>query len=467
MIRIFRHYIPKTLFILGGAEIIILLISFGISYQVRFFGSVESAWLVTEEFSKTLLFVMVMLTMMTAMGLYHRHSRDQFAGVVLRIVLSFIAGFVFLSMLYYAVPDLLVGRGVLGLGLIFAFLGVFSSRLAFSKYLLDKDTAKQQILVVGTGEVATSINRVLRRSSDRRAFNIAGYVQYEDKEPKVASSANIIPHDRPLLEIARRYNIEEIVVAMDDARQQFPMHELLDCKLSGVAVVDMLSFFEMQTGKVMISLLKPSWLVFSDGFAVTEITIMLKRLFDVLASTCVLIIVFPIMVLTALALMLEGGFKGPIFFMQTRVGENGGTFTIYKFRSMIVNAEKDGEAIWASKNDDRITVVGRLIRKTRIDELPQLFNVLKGDMSFVGPRPERPEFVAMLKEEIPYYAERHRVKPGITGWAQISYPYGSTVNDAVEKLQYDLYYIKNLSIFLDLLIILQTLQVVLWGKGGR
>jgi len=467
MIRIFRHYIPKTLFFLGGAEIIILLISFEISYQVRFYGNDQSVWVASEEFSKTLLFVMVMVTMMTAMGLYHRHSRDQFAGVVLRIVLSFVAGFVFLSILYYAVPDLLVGRGVLVLGLIFAFLGVFSSRLAFSKYLLDKDTAKEQVLIVGTGNVATSINRVLRRSSDRRAFNITGYVHYEDSEPKVASSANIIPHDRPLLEIARRNNIEEIVVAMDDARQQFPMDELLDCKLSGISVVDLLSFFEMQTGKVMISLLKPSWLVFSDGFCVSDITIRLKRLFDVLVSAGVLIVALPIMVLTSIALLLEGGFRSPIFFKQTRVGENGRAFTIYKFRSMIVNAEKDGEAIWASKNDDRITVVGRLIRKTRIDELPQLFNVLKGDMSFVGPRPERPEFVVKLKEEIPYYAERHRVKPGITGWAQICYPYGATVNDAVEKLQYDLYYIKNLSIFLDLLIIMQTLQVVLWGKGGR
>ena len=467
MIRIFRHYIPKTLFLLGGIETIILLISFSISYQVRFYGNVEPEWLATEEFRKTLLFVMVMVTMMTAMGLYHRHSRDQFAGVVLRIVLSFVAGFVFLSILYYAVPDLLVGRGVLGLGLIFAFLGVFTLRLAFSKYLLGKEAAKEQILIIGTGNAASSINRVLRRSSDRRTFKIAGYVRYEDCESKVASSANIIPHDRPLLEIARHYNIEEIVVAMDDARQQFPMHELLDCKLSGISVVDLLSFFEMQTGKVMISLLKPSWLVFSDGFVITEITIRLKRLFDVLVSAAVLIIALPIMVLTSIALMLEGGLKGPILFMQTRVGENGRTFTIYKFRSMIENAEKDGEAIWASKNDDRITVVGSLIRKTRIDELPQLFNVLKGDMSFVGPRPERPEFVVKLKEEIPYYAERLRVKPGITGWAQICYPYGATVNDAVEKLQYDLYYIKNLSIFLDLLIILQTLQVVLWGKGGR
>ena len=466
MIRIFRHYIPKTLFVLGGIEILILLISFEISYQVHVYNGIPTVWVAEGGIGKTAVFVVVMVAMMTAMGLYHRNSRDEFTGVVLRVLLSFAAGFVLLSILYYAVPDLLVGRGVMVLGLAFAFSGVFLSRLAFSKYLDGEDTAKEQILIVGSGNAASLINRALRRKADRRAFNIVGYVRYEDSDARV-SSEHVIPHDQPLLEIAKRYNIEEIVVAMDDARQQFPMHELLDCKLSGIAVTDLLTFFEMQAGKVMISLLKPSWLVFSDGFVVNEITVQMKRLFDMLASAAVLIVTLPIMAVTALALLLEGRFRSPVMYIQTRVGENGRSFNMYKFRSMVENAEQDGNAMWASENDDRITFVGNLIRKTRIDELPQLFNVLKGDMSFVGPRPERPEFVVKLKEEIPYYAERHRVKPGITGWAQICYPYGASVKDAVEKLQYDLYYIKNLSFFLDLLIIMQTLQVVLWGKGGR
>jgi sugar transferase (PEP-CTERM system associated) len=466
MIRIFRHYIPTSLVFLGGAEALILLISYDISYFIRFNDDTQSLWFGSEEFHKALLFVMVMTATMTTMGLYHRNSRDQFAGVVLRVLLSFVAGFAVLSILYYAEPNLLVGRGVMALGLAFAFLGVFSSRLIFNKYLLGKDAAKEKILVVGTGNAATSINRVLRREADRRTFNIAGYVRYENGESKV-NSGNIISHDQPLLEIARRYKVEGIVVAMDDARQQFPMDELLDCRLSGIQVMDLLSFFEMRSGKVMISLLKPSWLVFSDGFVVSEMTMQLKRLFDVLVSTVVLLIALPFMALTSLALMVESGFRSPVLYVQTRVGENGRKFRMYKFRSMVEHAEQDGTAMWASVNDDRITLVGKLIRKTRLDELPQLINVLKGDMSFVGPRPERPEFVVQLKEEIPYYVERLRVKPGITGWAQICYPYGSTVQDAIEKLQYDLYYIKNLSIFLDLLIIVQTLQVVLWGKGGR
>ena len=466
MIRIFRHYIPKSLFVLGTLEVIILLISFELSYQVRFYDKPQSDWLVWEEMSKTMLFVAVMFAMMTAMGMYHRNSRDKFLGVVLRVFLSFIAGFVVLSILYYAVPELLVGRGVLSLGLSFAFFGVFLSRMIFNRFLDNENTVREQILVVGTGQTAAMINRVLRRKADRRSFSIVGYVRYDGAEPKV-NCKEVILHDRPLLDIARQHNIEQIVVAMDDARQQFPMHELLDCKLSGIAVTDLQSFFEMQAGKVVVSLLRPSWLVFSDGFAINEFTARLKRVFDLLVSALVLVFALPFMALAVILLLLESRFKSPVLYAQTRVGENGQPFKIYKFRSMIENAEQDGNAVWASVDDSRITTIGSLLRKTRIDELPQLFNVLKGDMSFVGPRPERPEFVSTLKEEIPYYAERHRVKPGITGWAQICYPYGSTVKDAIEKLQYDLYYIKNLSLFLDLLIIMQTLQVVLWGKGGR
>ena len=241
------------------------------------------------------------------------------------------------------------------------------------------------------------------------------------------------------------------------------MHEILDCKMSGVDVVDLLSFFEREMGKIKLDVLDPSWMFLSDGFRGGSVRAYLKRLFDILLALALLPLLLPLMLLVAIAVFVEGGFRGPILYRQVRVGENGRPFRMVKFRSMKTDAEKDG-AQWASRNDARVTRVGGVIRKVRLDELPQIFNVLRGSMSFVGPRPERPEFVEQLAENIPYYNERHRVKPGLTGWAQICYQYGSSEEDAFEKLQYDLYYVKNYSLLLDLMILVQTLEVVLMGK---
>jgi len=277
----------------------------------------------------------------------------------------------------------------------------------------------------------------------------------------------VIRRDTTLLEVAAPLKVDEIVVAVEDRRKNFPVQEILDCRMGGIEVIDILTFIERQLGRVELGLLHPSWLIFSDGFRYGVMRVITKRLFDVSASLLVLVITWPFMVLAALAILVESGGRGPILYRQVRVGENWRLFQLTKFRSMRVDAEADGVARWAKKNDDRITKVGTFIRKTRIDELPQLFNVLKGDMSFVGPRPERPNFVEQLSAQIPFYAERHRVKPGITGWAQISYAYGASEEDAMQKLQYDLYYVKNYSLFLDLLILLQTAEVVLWGRGAR
>jgi sugar transferase (PEP-CTERM system associated) len=237
--------------------------------------------------------------------------------------------------------------------------------------------------------------------------------------------------------------------------------------MNGVTVIDLLTFFERETGRVRHDILQPSWMIFSDGFLKGSTRAVIKRMFDIGVSLGMLAVVWPFMLLTALAIKIESRFNGPILYFQQRTGENGEPFNVMKFRSMHTDAEKDGIARWAKKNDSRITRVGSFIRKTRLDELPQIFNVLRGDMSFVGPRPERPEFVEKLEEKIPYYAERHRVKPGITGWAQIRYPYGASEQDSSAKLEYDLYYVKNYSLFLDMLILLQTAEVVLWGKGAR
>jgi sugar transferase (PEP-CTERM system associated) len=260
--------------------------------------------------------------------------------------------------------------------------------------------------------------------------------------------------------------VDEIIVAMDDRRRGFPMHEFLECRLAGIEILELPTFLERETGKVWLEALNPSWIIFGDGFRASPLQRLLERSFDIVASLGLLILAAPLMLLTALAIKIEDGRNAPVFYRQRRVGQFNQIFDVLKFRSMGLDSEKDG-AVWALEKDPRVTRVGAFIRKTRIDELPQLINVLRGDMSFVGPRPERPEFVKQLEQSIPYYRERHTVKPGITGWAQLCYPYGSSERDALEKLQYDLYYVKNRGLLFDFAILVQTVEVVLWGKGAR
>jgi sugar transferase (PEP-CTERM system associated) len=257
------------------------------------------------------------------------------------------------------------------------------------------------------------------------------------------------------------------VVALDDSRPEFPFEAFLECRLAGIAVTDLTEFLERETGQVRIDLVHPSWMVFSDGFTHNSMHSYLERVFDVLASLGLLALTWPLMVLTAIAIKIEEGPAAAVFYRQVRVGEGGQPFLLFKFRSMREDAERDGHARWAAANDDRVTRVGRVIRKLRIDELPQILNVLNGEMSLVGPRPERPEFVSQLNRKIPLYRERHIIKPGITGWAQLCYPYGSNETDAAEKLQYDLFYVKNRTLLFYLAILIQTVEVILWGKGAR
>jgi sugar transferase (PEP-CTERM system associated) len=254
---------------------------------------------------------------------------------------------------------------------------------------------------------------------------------------------------------------------MDDRRRSFPMMNLLECRLDGLEITDLVTFLERETGKVRLDVLNPSWMIFSEGFRQGRINSILERAFDLVASFVLLLLALPLMIVTAIAIKLEDGPRAAIFYRQTRVGQYGRPFRLMKFRSMREDAERDGKPQWAQKNDSRVTRVGSFIRMTRIDELPQILCVLRGDMSFVGPRPERPEFVAQLNERIPYYRERHSIKPGITGWAQLCYPYGSSEQDAAEKLQYDLFYVKNHSLLFYLAILVQTVEVIVWGKGAR
>jgi sugar transferase (PEP-CTERM system associated) len=324
---------------------------------------------------------------------------------------------------------------------------------------------ESRILFLGSGQLARECADLATNNGGYHKYDVVGFVPMPE-EKAVVPASSILPIGKSLVSIARECGASEIVVAVQNRRGgSFPIRELLDCKLNGIKVVDSATFFEREACQIRVDSLQPSWFVFGTGFDQGFLRSLVKRAFDLFASMLIFIVTLPVTAVTALLIYLEDG--APIFYRQERVGEDGYTFMVLKFRSMRKDAEKDGAPKWASTGDPRTTRVGRVIRKLRIDEIPQILNVLKGEMSFVGPRPERPFFVEQLCEQVPYYNMRHSIKPGITGLAQVRYQYGASVEDAVHKLQYDLYYVKNNSLFLDLLILLDTLQVVLLSKGSR
>lgn len=464
--RVFNHYIRVPFLILGIIEICILFASVVIGIVIRIEDSlVNFEAVIAPHWLEASLFAVVMSLAMIASGLYQARLREGTFGFVLRLTTSFLLGTIALSVVFYFIPDIFLGRGVLVLSIVSSFISIVLLRMAVQT--IDPDVFKKRILVLGAGERAATITE-LRRRSDQFGFNILGFVHLRG-EKKVVDKGKIINLNIPLVDYIEKHDVAEIVLAVDDRRKGIPMHELLDCKMRGVDILDVVTFFERETGKIRLDQVHPSWFLFSNGFNYGAGREIIKRIFDAAASFFLLAITWPVMLLAVVAIYLESGCKWgtPILFRQVRVGQDGRPFQVLKLRSMVINAEASGKAQWATKNDSRVTKVGAFIRKTRIDELPQIVNVLRGDMSFVGPRPERPEFVVMLSEKIPYYTERHRVRPGITGWAQLLYPYGSSEKDALEKLQFDLYYVKNHSIFLDFLIMLQTAEVVLFGRGAR
>ncbi|MET0808814.1 MAG: TIGR03013 family XrtA/PEP-CTERM system glycosyltransferase [Pseudoxanthomonas sp.] len=400
---------------------------------------------------------------MAAFGLYQVHLRHSKADFILRLMLSFAFGGIGLLVLYYLVPQAYVGRGVLAMSLILGFVGIVALR-SISYRALGGEAFKRRVLVYGAGNNADLINTSLRRSSDRQSFLVVGFVPVEDQPVRVPD-AQQVHTDMKLSELASWLRIDEVVVAPDERRGGLPMDEMLDCAQRGITICDLSTFFEREAGMVKLSVADPSWLAFSGGFDHSMPRRLSKRFFDLIAASSLLLVAWPLMLGVAACIAWESG--RPILYRQTRVGENGRRFELVKFRSMRADAEGDGVARWASKDDDRSTRVGRFIRKTRLDELPQLFNVLQGDMSFVGPRPERPHFVDMLNQEVRYYNVRHCMKPGLTGWAQLRYPYGASVRDAEEKLTFDLFYVKNQGLVFDLMILLQTVEVVLFRRGGR
>ncbi len=417
-----------------------------------------------DVFTTALAYSMSMSASMIAMGLYQRGIQGGEAGFLVRLGISFLLGTTLMSLVFYAFPITFFGRGVFVYSLVLALMGVLVIRSLFVRFV-GSDYQKRRVLALGTGKKAKLIQELLENESNI-SVSVVGYLKLHDSENAIDESLQI-KSSESLFQLAITRQVDEIVVAVDDQRKRLPVDEILDCKMSGIQVLDLLTFFEKETSRIKINLLHPSWIFFSTGFHTGIAQQYGKRMLDICASLCMLLLALPVMLIVAAVSLIESRGRDPVFYHQERIGLNGRVFNVHKFRSMRVDAESDGVARWASENDNRITRVGAFLRKTRLDELPQLFDVLVGNMSLVGPRPERPQFVKELSTAIPYYAERHRVKPGVTGWAQLLYPYGSTTEDAREKLQFDLYYVKNASLFLDLIILLQTIEVVLLGKGAR
>ena len=457
MIRLFNHYLSVRTLLLTLVEAAVLFQSMVLGFQVRMWNNAVPLPVVEAG-----VFTLVMLLTMTALGLYQENS-EPFRSVIQRVIVAYGLALMLMSVIFYLFPDTYIGRGVFAVTSVFALLGVLLVRLLFFR-VTDLGLPRRRVLVVGNSGDAEEVIRFLHEGELGRSVQYAGMYpvigERENGEP-----ARRINHDQ-LLRTVRDLRVSEVVIAVRERRGGvLPLRQLLDCKLKGIRVMDLASFYEREKGLLKLDNVRASWLIFGQGFERGVTRDVVKRLFDILASLGLLAVTLPVLLLAMLATMIESG--RPVIYRQERVGEGGRPFTIYKLRSMRLDAESDGTPRWAGTEDDRVTFVGRIIRKTRIDELPQLFNVLRGDMSFVGPRPERPFFVRQLIAEIPYYDVRHSVKPGITGWSQVRYSYGASVEDALAKLEYDLYYVKNHSLFLDLLIMLETAQVVLLGKGAR
>jgi len=465
MLRFLRQQAARWLLFMGVVEFLLLLVSVQLALHVRFptdEGAIHE--LSAGLLPRSVLFACAMILGMLALGMYQAQMRDSPFGGIIRQAIGFAMASLFLIIVYYLIPQAYIGRGVFGLSIAIGFVLVRVFRLFFLN-LMDTNILKRRILVYGTGHRAAFIAHWLRRNSDRRSFAIVGYVH-------VPGSDVIVPPDKhvaiegSLFHWALREKIDEIVVGPDDRRGNLPMDELLECKHHGIDVVHLVQFLERESGKVELTAY-PSWLVFSDGFDASPLRRVSKRAFDVFAAAVVLALCWPFMLAVAIAIRLESGKGQPILYRQDRVGERGRIFSLIKFRSMRTDAELDGVARWAAKNDDRVTRVGRFIRKVRLDELPQLWNVLRGDMSVIGPRPERPQFVEQLAKKVSYYTLRHCVKPGLAGWAQLRYPYGASEEDAAEKLTFDLFYVKNHNFRFDLMIFIQTVEVVLFARGAR
>ena len=463
VLRILNKDIPlrNFLFVIGEGVLIyaaVIMAAFVLS------GNISESLMSTDIVSKALLIMLVCQVSLYFNELYNLQVTNTYFELGLRLTKALGIASIVLAVVYYCIPSLWIGRGIFFISLIFLVLFLVPWRYAYN-WMLKKQIFTEKIFLLGTGELSRKIFNEVNGYPDS-GYQIAGVIPSN-------SNPSFEPHsDMPLFDINGRFcefaqsnHIKMIVVALDDRRGHLPVRELLRCKMIGMTIIEGESFYEKLSGKILAENINPSSLIFSDGFRKSRLHRLTKRLTGLIFSLLILLLTLPLSIIIAIAIKLES--KGAIIYRQERCGENGRVFKLCKFRSMIDNAEAVCGPKWAEENDCRITRVGRILRKFRLDEIPQVWNVLKGDMSFVGPRPERPEFVEELEQIVPYYSERHTVKPGITGWAQVSYGYGASVEDALEKLKYDLFYIKNMSIFMDFLIIFKTIKIVLQQSGAR
>ena len=462
MFRLFKHYIPHAVLLLALLDALTLLVSAELAWVFRASQIGMDVEPLAERWEPGVIFALIVQLGMIAVGVYSPEALQSRRFALLRLLAAVSLAIILLATLYFVFPGIALWRSNLAYAMPLAIVLPMVVRVLLSS-LLGSESFRRRILVLGSGQRAARLADLARQQGS--GFVVVGYVTMTDNVPLVPSAIHRSAIDN-LSDHVVMLNASEVVLAIEERRKALPLADLLRIKTTGVHVNDFSSFLERETGRVDLATVNPSWFIFSDGFTAGQrLTKVAKRLFDLLASLLVLLLMAPVLLIAAVAIKLES--KGPVFYRQARVGLYGEPYIIYKLRSMRQDAEVKGKAVWAVENDPRITRVGRFIRMTRIDEVPQAWNVLKGEMSFVGPRPERPQFVAELEAEIPYYAERHMVKPGLTGWAQINYPYGASVEDARAKLEYDLYYAKNYTPFLDVLILLQTLRVVMWPDGAR
>lgn len=460
MIRLFNHWLRwRSLaqmlfdfsFVIVGIVIAMMWIHNGLPInhrQVLIFG---------------LLLGVAMLVINSWLGFYQRFNSRSVMESRARAVLSLYLAVPVAYGIFALLPLTGVNQEFLQLSAMSAVFGMLITRVS-ATHATTSSILTRRILVFGTGARALGVKRALNKSDP--SAEILGFFPSPNEEEIAVPGNMVLSRNHSLTDTAITMKADEIVVALTERRGgAMPLRELLDCKLQGIRVLDLASHFEQTLGQIRLESLYAGWLIFGDGFRQGTLRTFVKRIFDIVCASILILLALPMMAVAAFAIVVENGF--PILYRQERVGLNGRLFNVIKFRSMRRDAEKDGKPIWAAAQDDRVTKIGKIIRKLRIDELPQLFSVLKGDMSLVGPRPERPFFVDQLTKEIPFYAVRHSVKPGVTGWAQVRYHYGATVEDSAEKLQYDLYYVKNHSLFLDILVLFDTVGVVLTGKGAH
>jgi sugar transferase (PEP-CTERM system associated) len=455
MLRVFRHYIPHLPLILFFGDLIVLVAAFHVPW-------LTGTWIAEGALIPKLLLVILLVGFVLNLGgLYDVRLAMGHRELLARLLTCQTVAGLLVAAVAFALPSLRLGRAAfLQIGAA-ATLGLIAWRAAWIGPFTHR-RIRIRVLVLGTGAIGKVIAGLVETGA--RPFSIVGFLDDNPNAPEtVPEPYALLGKIQDLPALVEETRPDLIVVAQMNRRGNFPAKALIDCRMRGIQVEDWPTFYEKETGKILVTDLRPSWLIFSDGFVKTPRTEIVKRLVDVGLSLTGLMLALPVMAVVALAIKMES--RGPALFRQPRLGQNGRVFILNKFRSMREDAEKDTGPVWAQQRDPRVTRVGAFLRKTRLDELPQLFNVLVGDMSFIGPRPERPEFVYELQKQIPFYMERLSVKPGITGWAQVRYRYGASVEDALEKLQYDLYYIKNLSLFLDLLILINTIQVVLFARG--